>query len=85
MAAARAAPVSVDVIGSSPDVPYRLIADPDEARRAVAELAERGVPVGLDLETTGLDPLTAEARRAFERQNGGGTAKRRAARARAAA
>jgi DNA polymerase I len=41
---------------------YRLITDSDEALRAVAELAENGFPVGLDLETTGLDPLTDRAR-----------------------
>ena len=41
---------------------YHVVSNPDEARAAVADIAQRGVPVGLDLETTGLDPLTAEPR-----------------------
>src|SRR4051794_6498580 len=48
--------------GPSREVAHRVVTAADDARRAVAELAGRGVPVGLDLETTGLDPLTAEAR-----------------------
>ena len=44
------------------EVTFRLVTTAEEARKAVGELAVRGLPVGLDLETTGLDPLTAEAR-----------------------
>jgi P4 family phage/plasmid primase-like protien len=44
------------------NVAFRHVTTAEEARRVVAELAERGMPVGLDLETTGLDPLTAKPR-----------------------
>jgi ribonuclease D len=43
-------------------VTFRRLTTAEEARRAVSELAGRGAPVGLDLETTGLDPLTAKPR-----------------------
>jgi DNA polymerase-1 len=41
---------------------FRLLPDAEEARTAVAALAERGEVVGLDLETTGLDPVRHEGR-----------------------
>jgi DNA polymerase I len=53
---------SIQVSTSLPDVAYRLVTTAEEARAIVADYANRGVPLGVDMETTGLDPLTASAR-----------------------
>src|SRR4051794_26667861 len=55
-------PLGAAVAPDPGELAYRVINDAETARRAVADLAERGVPVGLDIETTGLDPLAADAR-----------------------
>ena len=47
---------------SSAGPSFHLITDLEEACKALAELGNRGELVGLDLETTGLDPLTSGAR-----------------------
>ena len=47
---------------AGPEVAFRLVETAEEARQALAEIAAHGGRVGLDLETTGLDPLTAQAR-----------------------
>jgi ribonuclease D len=50
------------VLSAGPDVAFRLVETAGEVRQALAEIAAYGGRVGLDLETTGLDPLTAQAR-----------------------
>lgn len=45
-----------------PATPYRLVTDYAEASAALAAIARKGQRVGLDIETTGLDPHTARAR-----------------------
>lgn len=50
------------VLAAGPEVAFRLVETAGEARQALAEIAAHGGRVGLDLETTGLDPLTAQAR-----------------------
>jgi DNA polymerase I len=46
----------------APATPYRLVTDYAEASSALAEIARKGQRVGLDIETTGLDPHTSRAR-----------------------
>lgn len=46
----------------APATPYRLVTDPAAASTALAEIARKGQRVGLDIETTGLDPHTSRAR-----------------------
>ncbi len=43
-------------------IDYTLIVDADEARRVIGELADSGQRVGLDVETTGLDPILDRVR-----------------------
>ena len=50
------------VLSAGPEVAFRLVEDAEEARQVLADIAARGGRVGLDLETTGLDPLTTQAR-----------------------
>ena len=50
------------ILPAGPEVVYRHVETAEEARQALAEIVARGGRVGLDLETTGLDPLTAQAR-----------------------
>ena len=45
-----------------PEVAFGLVETADEARQRLAAIADRGGRVGLDLETTGLDPLLARPR-----------------------
>ena len=47
---------------ASSELAFRLLETADEVRQTLAEIAAHGGRVGLDLETTGLDPLTAQAR-----------------------
>jgi DNA polymerase-1 len=48
--------------GEGGETAYRLITDASEALTTLTAIADKGELVGLDLETTGLDPLTAKAR-----------------------
>jgi DNA polymerase I len=51
-----------DVPGGEVSSSYRLITDREDAVAAITAIADRGELCGLDLETTGLDPLTDRVR-----------------------
>ncbi len=47
----------IECVNAPTGVDYTLISDVEEARRVVGELADSGQRVGLDVKTTGLDPI----------------------------